>query len=570
MNKKEALSLRNKPVQLRLRKDDSKEDNNADNRPKERTESDPLLLFETDNYAEYHMIELEDGDSLPLEIPEDMKNQILEKKEQQKQELLAFFQEAGNVSEANQDKKPQTFPRNAEELRRHWDQIKQKEKYTERLTPLILVLLHYIETYPKRRVHQVFLTLLQRTSNKDVPYYIEHLKDGKTTFKISQIQNPDYFPYSKSSMNNFNLLRFVKARKDLLELIITTFDLLCIHRSLTNGVKIGPFSHENSQEMLTEDDGDGWFAEYRKQRSWDFSITENEVTPEGSTKLFQQYWATKVNEDVLHSPTLDLINNNQLLTTDNLYGFKSANENGCLYLPLFRSMYVTYKPFEEPIFRQFALREKGCRFIKNSVHNLFNFRYNETSTATDLARLRDFLPEDKALFVTNLLVTVDFDDTQDAAPQENMKEETLFEIIDRKTEHYSYLKTSKPQDILRNTGKPYSNETSLSLGNILQHDFPKAVLLIDDYFANDHYMNVEANLALYKVQPTDHITAKLSWKAIEGHKDFVTPYLLASTLYGTTKFIYTQEHKKVQSKAAQLEDPVLANILEKHFPLIDF
>jgi len=117
-----------------------------------------------------------------------------------------------------------------------------------------------------------------------------------------------------------------------------------------------------------------------------------------------------------------------------------------------------------------------------------------------------------------------------------------FEIIDWKTEHYCYLKTSKPQDI----GKPYSNETSLSPGNILQHDFVKLSMI--------HYMNVEA---LYKVQPTDHITTKLLWDIrtlsplICLHPHFMVLHNL-STLKNT---------KKVQSKAARLEDPTsLRNI----------
>ena len=458
--------------------------------------------------------------------------------------------------------KPANWPKMAEDLQFYWDQLKLIPKYTDRFASLTMVLLHYVDHDAHLGIKAIFDANVTQKHNRDLGPYIKYVKSGSvTSFELSAIENPIYADVPKGYKREFSQLRIVKVKKDLLDALLTTFSKMCDHRSLTNGIEFGMKELDDLSGSEDNDD-DGWLGSYKIKKSADLHLIKKPISHVGTSSFFQCFLAEKNANGDLVSEINNLIdeNNPPSLKAKYLYGMKNDAETRCLYLPLLRCLYLKFPQHKQPVFHHFA-QYNGCQLMQNSLptpqdHNV-------------IGNMEGF-GGSKALFVTNVAVTFRLDDNSypGSAGYLNSKEETLFELLDRNSKPYEYVKSSKVKPILRGGhNKLYIEETSLSPGNLIQYDFQKASKFINEYFKKDYYLNVEANLALYSVQPTDPMNAKITWKAMQGHKDHLTPYLLASTLYGPTELLYQDEVKKLTSRAIHNKNVAAQSFLECNFPL---
>jgi hypothetical protein len=477
-------------------------------------------------------------------------------------------------------------PKNAFTLKATYDHLDHSLKPHARYLALISMLLNFITHHEDEHLKVVFDMNLAQNGNPDARALYHHIKtNNQQRFAISQVNHPTYKRLGNpSNLVSFNILRVVAAKKDLLDILLTSFDSFCKHRMITSGWEVCDAGYPPSaiSELRNEQQWHPLYAPQNKPKNVktipgktsendnDVIYTLNQVLPDNINEIYLRHGISKNNQnDEYSSPMLEYMDEAKF----NHHTLKAASDDttskACHYFPCFRSLCVSFKG-AKPSMLQCA--ENGCcRIMSNSVHRIISLYKESLHPATNIEKLASIIELGKATFTTNVTITFRYDPSKNVVPNNPrnllpFKEEVLFEALDRHSHHYQYLKNTPVKEIKRYMTNPYINEESFNLAELIHQDDEVTSRVLQDYLDNDCFLNIDASLALFNLRREDRYEVKFTWRAIEGPRDYVTAYLIASTLSKKTDYAFGEEIKKLISKAQHDKNKDAEFILYECFP----
>ncbi len=454
----------------------------------------------------------------------------------------------------------------------------------ERFICIAGTLLKYVEA--DANLKTLFESFTRRIKNADIIPYVQYLMSGTADpFPISKVENPAYQILHQDPVQRkkFMLCRFVKVKKDLVECLIATFDSLCFNRSILTGFEVC----DPQPPGISDPFKNRWFNNYsfpkanETEEEQDKSFTKGAITSQGLQNLYDvtslqlmkdeiddagttiQFSSTAFHHNTMNEKfQLELQGNKQFLCRD----------TNCF--PLFRMLLHTYGNANYPPLFESA-RAQSCRIMKASRNTLTGGEVKKIDQGPAQVGCSFTIPPNVAVFCTKVSVTVKYnkidmplhtlhlDNSLENFP---LRQEVVYEILDRSGKQVKLLASEPPRECIRASFVPSIYEPSLDLGWLMQTNPKVGLSLIDDFFANDYYLNVDPSLVFHNLHLKDRYSVSLEWQGIEGKPVYVAAYLLTSYLKSSLQIGYNKEVSHLVSKAVNERDNNARYIINECFP----
>lgn len=389
---------------------------------------------------------------------------------------------------------------------------------------LIPALIDYVEQDPSLR--SVYLASLQEkaAASPDLLPYIEYVRlRSYEAFDLNSIQNDLY-----GGDYNCRLFRICSVMKELLELLISTFEYYLLSQKIQGGFRaLSPFGKRI--ELLKG--SRNYQNEFKVLESEKKSQAPPPPLPTTNQEKFFDFCKLK------NDGTSCMLNQMGISFPIDQLSYKNQD---VLVIPVLRSLCQPYKDDVKPIL--FNERENRCQLMPCFL-----------TTKESFSNKRSILPLDP-IKVSNAqigkffkMVNSSFDFlgcSSITLAITSLNYQVNFEVLAQDTKTDKLVFNLDPVEIQR--GMPHKvNDETLRIDT---SNFQKAQPFIENFFRHDGFLVIDPVAIIYGAKVQDSFESRFSADYVEGDKCYLSAYILASTLQAVFNQGYDEQLLKLQER----------------------